>query len=150
VSICIFAGQPLTKWRNYLEKVIDTINYHQAQDFKSMKQLFLSYFSGPRIIIPQSNEKLYAFNINDKVVIDAFPHQRRSLSFKYSLNKGYEKKNFFFTKVLIFFFFFLGKLQNKVEGIIQSRKIITKNNVLIPIYTVFIPKLNQVMTHINS
>ena len=39
---------------------------------------------------------------------------------------------------------FLGKLQQNQTAVIQSRRLITKKQTLIPIYTVFIPPLNQV------
>jgi hypothetical protein len=62
---------------------------HNEQTFKSVNQMLENYFtSSSTAIIPQSSSKMYAFNIGEKVLIDALPRQRRDLSFKYSLNRG--------------------------------------------------------------
>lgn len=61
---------------------------HNEKSFKSMNQLFVNYFTRPTHVVPQKLSKLYKFNVNDKVRIDATPNQRRNLSFKYSLDFG--------------------------------------------------------------
>jgi hypothetical protein len=62
---------------------------HNEQTFKSVNQMLENYFtSSSTVVIPQSSSKMYAFNVGDKVSIDALPRQRRDLSFKYSLNRG--------------------------------------------------------------
>lgn len=91
----VFLGQPLTKWRDYLDRVVDSINHHNERTFKSMNQLLVSYFTQPTHHMLQTPNKYYKYNINDKVFLEATPSQRKSLSFKYSLNRG-----MFFTKPL--------------------------------------------------
>lgn len=61
---------------------------HNEKIYKSNDQMLHAYFTKPVTIIPQTLKKMYKFNINQKVRIDAWPSQRRNLSFKYSLNKG--------------------------------------------------------------
>jgi hypothetical protein len=87
-SFFCLLGEPFTKWRNYLDFVINVINRHNETKFKSHNQMLISYFTSPTTIIPQSWSKLYKYKIGDKVTIDALPSQRRDLAFKYSLNKG--------------------------------------------------------------
>jgi hypothetical protein len=79
--------QPLTKWRNNLEKVVNIINQNKKQ-YKSVMQMLMDYFTQNTIILPQSLPHYYKFNVNDTVKINAFPTQRRNLGFKYSLNIG--------------------------------------------------------------
>jgi hypothetical protein len=61
------------------------------------------------------------------------------------------KENFYLTKlkgttlsINVLMLVVSGKLNNVQEGIIRDRKIITKGYRLLPMYTVFIPALNQV------
>jgi hypothetical protein len=61
---------------------------HNERPFKSLNQMLENYFTSSTVVIPQLSSNMYAFNIGDKVLIDALPKQRRDLSFKYSLNKG--------------------------------------------------------------
>jgi hypothetical protein len=79
--------QPLTKWRNNLENVVNIINQNKPQ-YKSVMQMLTAFFTQNPTILPQSLPKLYKFNIDDSVRINAFPAQRRNLGFKYSLNIG--------------------------------------------------------------
>jgi hypothetical protein len=37
-----------------------------------------------------------------------------------------------------------GKVQNEMEGVIKKRSLITKNGQMFPIYTVYVPKSDQV------
>jgi hypothetical protein len=41
--------------------------------------------------------------------------------------------------------FYTGKLQNNLVGVIKERKLVTKNNLLLPMYTVYIAKYDQVL-----
>lgn len=83
-----FLDQPLSKWRDYLPKIVNVLNMHNEKVYKSNDQMLNAYFTKPVTVIPQTVKKMYKFNINQKVRIDAWPSQRRNLSFKYSLNKG--------------------------------------------------------------
>jgi len=40
--------------------------------------------------------------------------------------------------------FYPGKLQHKNKAIVKDRRVVTRNNIIIPIYTVYIPTLDQV------
>lgn len=51
-----------------------------------------AYFTTPTLYIPQTYEPFYRFNVGDTVKMDVPPEIRKSLSFKYTLNKG-KKKN---------------------------------------------------------
>lgn len=97
----------MTKWRDYLPKVVNIINFHHETVYKSNDQMLKAYFTSPKTVIPQTIKKMYKFKLNQKVRIDTWPSQRKNLSFKYSLNRG----NYFikhivfticFTKVLLF------------------------------------------------
>ena len=79
--------QPLTKWRNNLETVVNIINQNKPQ-YKSVDQMLTAFFTQNPTLIPQSMTQFYKFNIGDIVHINAFPNQRRNLGFKYSLNIG--------------------------------------------------------------
>ena len=79
--------QPLTKWRNNLETVVNIINQKKPQ-YKSVDQMLTAFFTQNPTLIPQSMTQFYKFNIGDIVRINAFPNQRRNLGFKYSLNIG--------------------------------------------------------------
>jgi len=80
--------------------------------------MFKNYFTLPSINLPQNIPQAYKFKKGDHVYIDATPEQRKSFAFKYSLNKG--------------------KLQNKIVGIIKSRKLMVRKNVFFPYYTILI------------
>lgn len=88
VNDVLCLGQPLSKWRNYMPKVIDTINYHHEKTFKSINNLLTEYFTLPTVTLPQTQDSLYKFKLGDSVLIDALPSQRKHLGFKYSLNQG--------------------------------------------------------------
>lgn len=88
IYFLLFLGEPFTKWRNCLDTVVNVINFHNEQSYRTVNQMLNKYFTLPTVNIPQSSSKMYAFNINDKVVIDALPRQRKDLSFKYTLNRG--------------------------------------------------------------
>jgi len=82
------AGKSLRHWRSYLDNVVDSINRHGEKSYKSMNELFKSYFTQPSVNIPQDLSKFYKFQVQDKVYIDVPPPGRRDLSFKYTLNQG--------------------------------------------------------------
>lgn len=66
-----------------------------------MQQLLLAYFTRPTPYLPQ-HETFFRFKIGDTVYIDLTPSVRKSLSFKYSLNKGmFSKLNL---KIFLFIF----------------------------------------------
>lgn len=75
------------QWKNNLNEVLNTINYHSEKKFKSMHQLMLSYFTRNVVFLPQQ-DIFFKFKINDSVRIELSPTARKNLSFKYSLNKG--------------------------------------------------------------
>jgi hypothetical protein len=83
---------PLSQWKNHLETVVNVINNHHAVIFKSQLQMLKAYFTTPTLYIPQTYEPFYRFNVGDTVKMDVPPEIRKSLSFKYTLNKG-KKKN---------------------------------------------------------
>lgn len=96
-----FSGQPFTKWRDYLDVVVNTINNHNKKIFKSLQNQLLAYFTQEQQIIPQLNSKMFKFNVNDIVGLDASSRQRKELGFKYSLNRGgYKRKK----KIKIFMY----------------------------------------------
>ena len=105
----------------------------------------LSYFTQPAPVLPQNQPQFYKFKIGETVRIDASPRERKSLTFKYSLNRGNKTlmglKNFY----LFMEWMLTGKLQNNVVGVIRTRKLLTKKNQIFPFYTVYIEKLDQVI-----
>ena len=105
----------------------------------------LSYFTQPAPVLPQNQPQFYKFKIGETVRIDASPRERKSLNFKYSLNRGNKTlmglKNFY----LFMEWMLTGKLQNNVVGVIRTRKLLTKKNQIFPFYTVYIEKLDQVI-----
>jgi len=82
------SGKSLRHWRSYIDNVVDSINRHGEKSYKSMNELFKSYFTQPHVNIPQDLSKFYKFQVQDKVYIDVPPPGRRDLSFKYTLNQG--------------------------------------------------------------
>jgi hypothetical protein len=84
----------LTKWKDYLDIVITSINNHNKKIYKSLQNQLLAYFTQDQQIIPQLNLNLYKYKINDQVGLDVFPRQRRNLGFKYTLNLGEKRKYF--------------------------------------------------------
>jgi len=134
--------KPLTQWRNHLEQVLQIINQNKKQ-YKSVMQMLADFFTKETVNLPQTSDQIYKFNIGDKVSIDAFPNQRRNLGFKYSLNMG---KFFYPTPLalLVTCSLWIGKLQRNVTAIVKSRRAVTRQNIIIPIYTVVIPSLDQV------
>jgi len=83
-----FSGKSLRHWRSYIDNVVNSINMHGEKSYKSMNELFKSYFTQPHVNIPQDLSKFYKFQVQDKVYIDVPPPGRRDLSFKYTLNQG--------------------------------------------------------------
>ena len=80
---------PLTKWRDFLPTVVQNINAHNEQKYKSVTAMLNAYFTQPKMShMPQSYERMYKFKVNDRVGLHATPAQRKSFSFKYSLNRG--------------------------------------------------------------
>lgn len=136
-------GQPLTQWRQHLDRVVNTINHHHEKKFRSINQLLTDYFTRPTVVnLPQKQNHLYRYKINDQVVIDAPPHQRRALNFKYSLNVGKLTPPPFFSTINNSP---AGKLQRQLRGIVKKRQLLTKNQIMFPVYTVFIPQMDQVL-----
>lgn len=135
----------MSKWRDFLPQVVNSINHHQEKTYRSQIKLLEDFFTRPTETLPQTHPKLFKFQINQKVSIDATPQQRKKLGFKYSLNRGMGEI-FCLTKekIVCMCSTIKGKLQNEVDGIIQARKLLTKNNKILPVYSVFIPSLNQV------
>ena len=124
--------KPLTQWRNHLEQVLQIINQNKKQ-YKSVMQMLADFFTKETVNLPQTSDQIYKFNIGDKVSIDAFPNQRRNLGFKYSLNMG----KFFTphpTYPLVTCSLWIGKLQRNVTAIVKSRRAVTRQNIIIPIY----------------
>jgi hypothetical protein len=124
----IFLEQPFTRWKSYLDQVVNTINFHSEKTFKSLQNQLLAYFTEEKKIIPQSQESMYKFSLNDIVNIDVLPRNRKELGFKYSLNSG--------------------KINKNLKGIIKQRKLLTKNNILIPMYVVQDIKSKQVYKNV--
>ena len=153
--------QPLTKWRHYLDNVVNVINRNK-KEYKSILQMLTAFFTPNNdnnkndtvAHLPHSEASFYKFNIDDTVKINVMPAQRKNLGFKYSLNIG--KLAIFlnldstlltpnvFSPFPIIYCFILGKLQHKNNAIIKARHVVSKNNIIIPIYTVYIPALDQV------
>ena len=85
--------QPLTKWRNYLDNVVNIINRNK-KEYKSVLQMLTAFFTAndenkdDTVHLPQSIASFYKFKINDTVRINVMPAQRKNLGFKYSLNIG--------------------------------------------------------------
>ena len=83
--------QPLTKWRNYLDPVVNLINRNK-KEYKSVLQMLTAFFTAnsqnDTAHLPQSIASFYKFKINDTVRINVMPAQRKNLGFKYSLNIG--------------------------------------------------------------
>jgi len=85
--------QPLTKWRNYLDNVINIINRNK-KEYKSILQMLTAFFTVNNVNkdniahLPQSESSFYKFNLDDTVRINVMPAQRKNLGFKYSLNIG--------------------------------------------------------------
>jgi hypothetical protein len=52
-----------------------------------------AYFTKPTVFFPQTYEPIYRFTIGETVKMDVPPEIRKSLSFKYSLNKGNKIKH---------------------------------------------------------
>lgn len=75
------------QWKNNLNEVVNSINYHSETRFKSMHQMMLSYFTRDVVYVPQM-KTFFKFKIGDLVHFDLRPSARKNLSFKYSLNKG--------------------------------------------------------------
>lgn len=68
---------------------MNTINFHQQKEYKSVNRMLEDYFTRPSTVnVPQTAAHLYKHKINDTVVINATPAQRKKLNFKYSLNPG--------------------------------------------------------------
>jgi hypothetical protein len=152
--------QPLTKWRNYLDNVVNTINRNK-KEYKSVLQMLTAFFTpnaapgksedDTAVHLPQSLSSYYKFNINDTVRINVLPAQRKNMGFKYSLNIGKFPPLPFRVYILSFLVSYcLGKLQHKNNAVVKARHVVSKNRIIIPIYTVYIPALNQVSIAVFS
>lgn len=78
----------MTKWKDYLEIVVATINNHNKKIYKSLQNQLLDYFTQDYQIYPQINSHMYKYRVGDRVGMDVLPRQRRDLGFKYTLNLG--------------------------------------------------------------
>jgi hypothetical protein len=47
-------------------------------------------------------------------------------------------------------FFAPGKLQHKNNAEVKNRHVVSKNNIIIPIYTVYVPALDQVIFYFEN
>jgi hypothetical protein len=87
--------QPLTKWQNYLDNVVNIINRNK-KEYKSVLQMLTAFLTpnnddkkSDRVVyLPHSKASFYKFNINDTVRINVTLAQRKNPSFKYGLNIG--------------------------------------------------------------
>jgi hypothetical protein len=84
--------KPFTKWKDYLDTVVNAINNHNKKNFHSLQNQIFTYFTQHHPVIPQTHSSFYKFNINDVVGLNVMAKQRKAMNFKYSLNRGkYEK-----------------------------------------------------------
>lgn len=82
--------EPLTRWKNYFETTIQTINRHQEKTYRSINQLLQAYVTATTSVVPQNIDHLYRYKVGDKIALNVSPNQRRQLGFKWSLNQGKE------------------------------------------------------------
>jgi hypothetical protein len=80
--------KPLTRWKEYLPTIINTINNYNKKTYRSLQNQLLSYFTQQYPSIPQSHSSLYKFKVNDIVGFNAFAKERRQIGFKYTFNLG--------------------------------------------------------------
>jgi hypothetical protein len=80
--------KPFTKWKEYLDTVVNTINNHNKKDFRSLQNQLFTYFTQTHPVIPQKHFSFYKFNINDIVGLNVLAKQRKDFGFKYTLNRG--------------------------------------------------------------
>jgi hypothetical protein len=139
--------KPLTKWKEYLDTVVNSINNHNKKNFRSLQNQLFTYFTQTHPVIPQTHSSFYKFNINDVVGLNVFAKQRKEMGFKYSLNRGKCMKvsirNFFLNMKKINV---SGKLQNNLKAVVKKRKLIVKNDRIIPIYIIEEPNTGKVRT----
>jgi hypothetical protein len=138
--------KPFTKWKENLDTVVNSINNHNKTNFRSLQNQLFTYFTQTHPVIPQTHSSFYKFNINDVVGLNVFAKQRKELGFKYSLNRGkciksYCRKCFKYKKINV-----LGKLQNNLKAVVKKRKLIVKNDRIIPIYIIEEPNTGKVRT----
>jgi hypothetical protein len=81
-------NKPLTRWKEHLPTVLNTINNHNKKTYRSLQNQLLSYFTQQYPSIPQSHSALYKFKVNDIVGFNAFAKERRQIGFKYTFNLG--------------------------------------------------------------
>jgi len=79
-------GWRLNRWKNVLPQVLSTLNGKQSTP--STWQQLSQFFTRTTYTVPQSQPDLYRFSIGDQVRTDLSRHQRRQLTFKYSLHFG--------------------------------------------------------------
>lgn len=79
----------LKDWKNSINHIVATINNSRVREpEKSINAMLYNYFTEPTVVLPQNNDRLFRFNVNDKVVVNLSPQKRRDLNFKWTLNKG--------------------------------------------------------------
>jgi hypothetical protein len=87
VCVCVFSGLHLSKWKNHLPYVVDTINRNKPV-FKSKLNMLIQYFTRPPVIVPQNQNNHYKYNIGDRVRLPLTKAQRNAIGFKWSLHRG--------------------------------------------------------------
>jgi len=87
MCVCVFSGLHLSKWKNHLPYVVDTINRNKPV-FKSKLNMLIQYFTRPPVIVPQNQNNHYKYNIGDRVRLPLTKAQRNAIGFKWSLHRG--------------------------------------------------------------
>lgn len=82
----LLTGLKLNSWRNVFDSVLNTINYNKRTD-KSQLATLTRYFTRLSPVVPQ-HLNVYKYDLQQHVLIDLSPEQRKKLGFKYSLNPG--------------------------------------------------------------
>ena len=100
--------------------------------------MLIQYFTRPPVVIPQNQDKHYKFKVGDRVRLPLTKAQRQTIGFKWSLHKGWNQ--YFINRTVVTKKYILckGGFSNLI-GTIQDRQLTsTKNNILVPFYTVIV------------
>jgi len=76
-------------WKDYLPFVVDSINNQRTRKYRSKFAMLVDYFTQkPQPSLPQHQDRLFQFNIGEKVRFFRAKSDRKSLNSKWSLTYG--------------------------------------------------------------
>ena len=82
-----FKGEPMTRWRDYIQDVQNSINRFKKPMEKSRLLNLIKFFTRANIHLPNLPQ-FFNFSVNENVRVDLSTRIRKQMTYKWSLYPG--------------------------------------------------------------